>query len=75
MTEMKKSLTQFRKDSGMSKRQYAIWLEIPYTTYLRYEKDVGRASFRDVLEICRKIGVPVTDMECEPAECSVRSQY
>ena len=55
-------------DSGLSKRQYAKWLDIPYTTYLRYEKDLGRASFRDVIDICSRINVPISEIEYTAAD-------
>ena len=58
-----KSLKEFRVESGMSKRRFAIFLGIPYTTYLRYEADLGKASFNSVREICIKLNIPITDID------------
>lgn len=60
----KKTLEELRKESGMSKLQFSKMLEVPYTTYLRYEADLKRASFAEVGRICGKLGIEITQIAC-----------
>ena len=53
-----KTLEDYRKERGVSKRAFARWLEIPYTTYLRYEANINRAPFEEVIKICAKLEIP-----------------
>ena len=43
----------------MNQEDFAKFLEIPYTTYRRYEADAKRIDFGTLLDICNKTGVPI----------------
>jgi len=60
----KKSLEEYRTQSGKSKMQFAKELEIPYTTYLRYEADLKKAPFAEVARICDKLNIGITEILC-----------
>ena len=60
---MPKTLTQIRKESKKSKRKFAIEMGIPYTTYLRYENNIGNAPLREVKKICEKVGISIDELE------------
>lgn len=60
----KKRLEDFRKESGKSKMQFAKDLEIPYTTYLRYEADLQKAPFAEVAKICDKLNIGIQQIAC-----------
>lgn len=61
---MKKTLIEYRKESGMSKLQFANKLNIPYTTYLRYEKNLASAPFDAVVRICNILDITIADIAC-----------
>lgn len=60
----KKSLAEYRLQSGKSKMQFAKELDIPYTTYLRYEADLKKAPFAEVAKICEKLNIGITEIAC-----------
>lgn len=60
----KKSLEEYRILSGKSKMQFAKELDIPYTTYLRYEADLKKAPFAEVAKICEKLNIGITEIAC-----------
>lgn len=62
MEIQKKTLQQLRIEDGKSKRQYAKMLEIPYTTYSRYEANLCNAPFDIVVKICKKLKIDITNI-------------
>lgn len=60
----KKSLEDFRKESGNSKLEFSKELGIPYTTYLRYERNLSAAPLYAVVRICEKLGIEINDIQC-----------
>ena len=60
----KKKLKDYRIDAGKSKMQFAKDLEIPYTTYLRYEADLQKAPVSEVAKICNKVHIEIQQIEC-----------
>lgn len=60
----KKSLEELRKETGSSKLVFAKRLEIPYTTYLRYEENLSAAPFAAVVKICERLGISITEIKC-----------
>lgn len=61
---MKKTLKQIREEAGKSKLKMSKDLGIPYTTYQRYESNLGAASFETVVGICNKLGITTTEIAC-----------
>lgn len=61
---MKKTLGDYRKESGKSKMQFAKDLDIPYTTYLRYEENLGKAPFDEVAKICERLDIQIAEIAC-----------
>lgn len=59
-----KTLREIRVESGKSKRQYAAMMEIPYTSYVRYEKNLSKAPFDIVVKICKKLKIDITNIAC-----------
>lgn len=59
---MKKSLKEYRNEAGKSKLQFAKILGIPYTTYLRYEENIGKAPFDEVVKICNRLEINVSEI-------------
>ena len=60
----KKTLEEYRRESGKSKMQFAKELTIPYTTYLRYEADLKKAPFAEVVKICEALKIDVKQIAC-----------
>lgn len=60
----KRTLEDYRIDSGKSKMQFAKDLGIPYTTYLRYEADLKKAPFAEVARICEKLKIDIRQIAC-----------
>ena len=60
----KRSLKEIREESGCSKLKYAKMLDIPYTTYVRYEEDLSSAPFRTVAKICDKLHLRIEELKC-----------
>lgn len=61
---VKRSLEDFRKETGDSKLEFSKKLEIPYTTYLRYESNLSAAPFCAVVKICEKLGITINEIQC-----------
>ena len=60
----KRSLKEIREASGCSKLEYAKLLNIPYTTYVRYENNLGAAPFGIVAKFCDFLQLKIEDIEC-----------
>lgn len=60
----KRSLKEIREESGCSKLKYAKMLDIPYTTYVRYENDLSSAPFGTVAKICNVLHLKIEDLKC-----------
>ena len=39
-------------------------LDIPYTTYVRYEEDLSSAPFGTVAKICDKLHLRIEELKC-----------
>ena len=57
------TLLELRRLTGMSQEQFANYVEIPYTTYRRYEKDSSNMDFSKVNQISRITGVAIEMLE------------
>lgn len=55
----KVTLLELRTLTGLTQEKFAKYVDIPYTTYRRYEKDISTAGFSEVLKICEKIGIGI----------------
>lgn len=55
----KVSLSELRTLTGMTQEKFAEYVDIPYSTYRRYEKDIKTAGFYEVVKICEKVGVGI----------------
>jgi len=53
----KMTIEQIRENQGKSKLAVAQSANIPYTSYLRYENNPGKAPFAEVAKICRALNV------------------
>ena len=60
----KVSLREYRENQAKSKMQFAKELGIPYTTYLRYEEDLKKAPFAEVVRICEKLQIGIAQIDC-----------
>lgn len=60
----KKTLKEYRLESGKSKLQFSKFLGIPYTTYLRYEADLQKAPFAEVTKICKRLNIDIKQIAC-----------
>ena len=54
------TLKELRMISGMNQEGFAKYLNIPLTTYRRYEKDAGKIELHRVIEICSKCKIEIT---------------
>lgn len=55
----KVSLAELRTLTGMTQEKFAEFVEIPYTTYRRYEKNINSAGFSEIVRICDKVGIGI----------------
>ena len=55
----KVTLLELRTLTGLTQEKFAKFVDIPYTTYRRYEKDISTAGFSEVLKICEKVGIGI----------------
>lgn len=55
----KVTLLELRTLTGLTQEKFAKYVDIPYTTYRRYEKDISTAGFSEVLKICEKVGIGI----------------
>lgn len=53
------SLKELRGLMGMNQKKFAEFVEIPTTSYRRYEENSGSAGFAEILRICEKTGIGV----------------
>lgn len=53
------TLAELRGILGMTQEKFANYVGIPYTTYRRYEKNIGSAGFSEIFRICEKTGVGI----------------
>lgn len=53
------SLCELRTLTGMTQEKFSEYVEIPYSTYRRYEKDINTAGFSEIVKICDKVGVGI----------------
>lgn len=53
------SLLDLRTLTGMTQEKFAKFVEIPYTTYRRYEKDISTAGFSEISQICDRVGIGI----------------
>ncbi len=60
----RKSLKEIREENQKSKMEFAKMLNIPYTTYTRYEENLSAAPFGIVAEICKKLGKKIGEIKC-----------
>ena len=52
-------LSILREESGMSKKDVAVALKIPYTTYLNYENDIREPNSDTLIKIAKLYGVSI----------------
>lgn len=55
----KVTLAELRALEGMTQEKFARFVGIPYTTYRRYEKNIGCAGFSEIVQICDKVGIGI----------------
>lgn len=55
----KVTLKELRKLTGLSQKQFAEKVGIPFTTYRRYEKDPANMEAGRLFHICDTVGVSV----------------
>ena len=53
----KVTLVELRKLSGMTQEQFAKFVNIPLTSYRRYEKDTNSMEVGKLVSICNKCGI------------------
>lgn len=56
------SLRDHRRNKGLSKRSLAILSGIPYSSYLRIEKKVERASIERLRAICLVLDISLDEI-------------
>ncbi len=59
----KVTLAEMRVIMGMTQKKFAKFVGIPYTTYRRYEKNIGSAGFSEIVQICDKVGVGIENIK------------
>ena len=57
------TLAELRALKGMTQEKFAKYVGIPYTTYRRYEKNVGSAGFAEIVQICDKTGIGIEKIQ------------
>lgn len=55
----KVTLLELRTLTGLTQEKFAKFVDIPYTTYRRYERDISTAGFSEILKICEKVGIGI----------------
>lgn len=53
------TLKELRSLTGKTQEEFAEFVEIPYTSYRRYELEMGNMSIDMLFRISEKTGVPV----------------
>lgn len=56
------SLGEHRRNKGLSKRQMAILSNIPYTSYIRIERNVENASIERLRAICTVLDISLEEI-------------
>lgn len=56
------SLKELRKLTGLSQKEFAEKVSIPFTSYRRYEKNVSKMEVGQLFNICDKIGVSIENI-------------
>lgn len=59
----KVTLAELRRLEGMTQEKFAKYVGIPYTTYRRYERNIGSAGFSEVVQICDKVGIGIENIK------------
>lgn len=55
----KVTLAELRAIVGMTQEKFARFVDIPYTTYRRYEKNIESAGFSEIVQICDRVGIGI----------------
>ncbi len=56
------SLRDHRKNKGLSRKRVAELSRVPYTSYLRIEKNVSAASIDRLQSICVVLGITLDEI-------------
>lgn len=59
----KVTIKDLRILSGKSQKDFAEKVNIPFTTYRRYEKDVSKMEVGKLFQICDLLGVSVSNIK------------
>lgn len=57
--ERKLTLRELRLSRGMTQQQFADFVEIPYSTYRKYETHSTGIELGRLMRICEKNGIPM----------------
>ncbi len=57
------TLKELRNLTGLSQQEFANKVDIPFTTYRRYEKDVSKMEVGKLFQICDIFGVSVSNIK------------
>ena len=56
----KVTIKDLRKLSGLSQKEFAKLVNIPYTSYRRYERNASKMEVGKLFQICELTGVSIT---------------
>lgn len=57
------TLRELRNLTGLSQKDFAGKVEIPYTSYRRYENDVSKMEVGQLFNICNTVGVEISNIK------------
>lgn len=59
----KVSLKDLRKLTGLSQKDFAEKVSIPFTSYRRYESNVSKMEVGQLFNVCEKVGVSIESIK------------
>ena len=59
----KVTVKELRKLTGLSQKEFAEKVEIPMTTYRRYENDASKMEVGKLFKICDMLGVSLANIK------------
>ena len=57
------TLKELRQITGASQEEFAKIVDIPFTTYRRYEKNVSKMEVGKLFQICEKLNVHIANIK------------
>jgi DNA-binding XRE family transcriptional regulator len=58
-TADKITLKEIRQQTRLTQKEFSAFVEIPLTTYRKYENNISKMEVGQLFHICCKVGVPI----------------